>query len=107
MMVNLTIEKQLEIIIWPAVSVLYLGLFITFIVIVHAMDDCDVQNSKAQYRGTTHVRNIDYVLELLVIVKFVSSVLRSVVVWYLLLNNSINILRCIRSLLHHVPSQSS
>ena len=36
------------------------------------------------------MRNIDYVLELLVAVKFMSSVLRSVVVWYLLLNNSIN-----------------
>lgn len=80
MMVNLTIEKQFETIIWPAVSLLYLGLFITFL----------VMNSKAQYRGTTHVRNIDYVLELLVAVKFMSSVLRSVVVWYLLLNNSIS-----------------
>ena len=32
MMVNLTIEKQFETIIWPAVSLLYLGLFITFLV---------------------------------------------------------------------------
>lgn len=53
------------------------------------------------------MRNIDYVLELLVAVKFVSSVLRSVVVWYLLLNNSINILPRPPRLLHHAPSPSS
>lgn len=34
MMVNLTVEKQLETIIWPTVSVLYLGLLVSFIVIV-------------------------------------------------------------------------
>ena len=53
------------------------------------------------------MRNIDYVLELLVAVKFMSSVLRSVEVWYLLLNNSINILPRLPRLLHHVPSPSS
>lgn len=37
MMVNLTIEKQFETIIWPAVSMLYLGLFITFLVMVRPM----------------------------------------------------------------------
>ena len=37
MMVNLTIEKQFETIIWPAVSLLYLGLFITFRVMVRPM----------------------------------------------------------------------
>lgn len=34
MMVNLTVEKQLETIIWPTVSVLYLGLLVSFVVIV-------------------------------------------------------------------------
>lgn len=56
-----------------------------------------VQNSKARYRGTTHVRNVDYALEVLVLLKLVSSVLRSIVIWYLLLNNSINILPLRRS----------
>ena len=37
MMVNLTIEKQFETIIWPAVSLLYLGLFITFLVMVRSV----------------------------------------------------------------------
>ena len=41
------------------------------------------------------------------LLKLVSSVLRSIVIWYLLLNNSINILPRLPRLLHHVPSQSS
>lgn len=41
MMVNLTIEKQFETIIWPAVSLLYLGLFVTFLIMVRPMPEDD------------------------------------------------------------------
>lgn len=39
-MVNLTVEKQLETIIWPTVSVLYLGLLVSFVVIVWKRSWC-------------------------------------------------------------------
>lgn len=83
MLVNLSVEEQLEVLIWPTVFVFYLFIFVVFLVI----------NSKARFRGTPFLRHVDIVLEVIVFIKILSSFFQSCIILYTLHYNTVNILR--------------
>lgn len=82
MLVNLAVEEQPEVIIWPIVFLIYLFVFIVFVVI----------NSKSRFRGTQFIRHIDILLEVIVFIKILSSLLQTGIILYTLYYNSANIL---------------
>ena len=82
MLVNLAVEEQPEVIIWPVVFLIYLIVFIVFVII----------NSKSRFRGTQFIRYIDILLEMIVFIKIISSLLQTGIILYTLYYNSVNIL---------------
>ncbi len=82
MLVNLAVEEQPEVIIWPVVFLIYLFVFIVFVII----------NSKSRFRGTQFIRYIDILLEMIVFIKIISSLLQTGIILYTLYYNSVNIL---------------
>ena len=90
MLVNITLEKQPESVIWPIVAVVYMIVLFVFIIIVVSLFFHYQQNSKAKYRGTSHIRHVDIVLELLVIVRLIAALFHTFVVWYTLQNSTTN-----------------
>lgn len=90
MLVNITLEKQPESIIWPVVAIVYMIVLFVFIIIVFIIILSNQQNSKAKYRGTNHIRHVDIVLELLVIIRLISALFHTFVVWYTLQNTTTN-----------------
>ena len=82
MLVNLAVEEQPEVIIWPVVFLIYLFVFIVFVII----------NSKSRFRGTQFIRYIDILLEMIVFIKIISSLLQTGIILYTLYYNSANIL---------------
>lgn len=97
MLVNLSVEEQLEVLIWPTVFVLYIIVFVVFLII----------NSKARFRGTPFLRHVDIVLESIVFTKILSSFLQSCIILYTLYYSTVNILSS-RSTAPslHIPSSS-
>ena len=82
MLVNLAVEEQPEVIIWPVVFLIYLFVFMVFVII----------NSKSRFRGTQFIRYIDILLEMIVFIKIISSLLQTGIILYTLYYNSVNIL---------------
>ena len=82
MLVNLAVEEQPEVILWPVVFLIYLFVFIVFVII----------NSKSRFRGTQFIRYIDILLEMIVFIKIISSLLQTGIILYTLYYNSVNIL---------------
>lgn len=80
MLVNLAVEEQPEVIIWPVVFLIYLFVFIVFVII----------NSKSRFRGTQFIRYIDILLEMIVFIKIISSLLQTGIILYTLYYNSVN-----------------
>ena len=90
MLVNITLEKQPESIIWPIIAIVYMIVLFVFIIIVFLIILSNQQNSKAKYRGTSHIRHIDIVLELLVIIRLIAALFHTFVAWYTLQNSTTN-----------------
>lgn len=82
MLVNLAVEEQPEVVIWPIVFFIYLIVFIIFVIV----------NSKSRFRGTQFIRHIDILLEVIVFIKIISSFLQASIILYTLYYNSVNIL---------------
>ena len=82
MLVNLAVEEQPEVVIWPIVFFIYLIVFIIFVIV----------NSKSRFRGTQFIRHIDILLEVIVFIKIISSFLPASIILYTLYYNSVNIL---------------
>lgn len=52
-----------------------------------------IQNSKTRFRGTTHIRHIDICLVVIVIMKLVSSILQTAVIWTTLNSSNVHIFK--------------